>query len=207
MSLLSHFYVFRLYIAKDSSYTRHPLTTIAPLRKSMKKTASLLLGAALVMSLTGCETFLGGSSSSKTASGPVTTQYDCTDGTHFTITRNAKTPNQAILNRQGQTYEMTKVATRTGSDKLQHSSGLTYIGVSNMSSLVNFKQGKNISSECRSEEQVQIQKELDEKRKQEAAAKAEEAKKAAATKKTTTTKKTVRKTTKKVVRKTTRKKK
>ncbi len=173
----------------------------------MKKTASLLLGAALVMSLTGCETFLGGSSSSKTASGPVTTQYDCTDGTHFTITRDNKTPNKATLNRQGQAYEMTKVATRTGSDKLQHSSGLTYIGVSNMSSLVNFKQGKNISSECRSEEQTLIQKELDEKRKQEAAAKAAEAKKTATTsKKTTATKKTVRKTTRKVVRKTTRKK-
>ncbi len=162
----------------------------------MKKTVTLLLGAALVMSLTGCETFRSGSSSSKaTTSGPVTTQYNCTDGTHFTITRNAKNPNRAILNRQGQSYEMTKVATRTGSDKLQHSSGLTYIGVSNMSSLVNFKQGKNISSECRSKEQVQIQKELDEKRKQEAAAKAAEAKKTAATPAKTTTKKAVRKTT------------
>lgn len=175
----------------------------------MKKTASLLLGAVLVMSLTGCETFLGGTSGSKTsASEPVTTQYNCTDGTHFTITRNAKTPNKATLNRQGQSYEMTKVATRTGSDKLQHSSGLTYIGVSNMSQLVNFKQGKNISNECRSAEQVAVQQELDAKRKEEAAAKAAEAKKTAtAPKKTTTTKKTVKKTTaQKTVKKTAKKK-
>ncbi len=134
----------------------------------MKKTASFLLCTALIMSLTGCETFLGSDSRSKATSGSVTTRYDCTDGTYFTITRDAKTPNQATLRRQGQTYEMTKVPTRTGSDKLQHSSGITYIGVSNMSSLVNFKKGKNISSECRSEEQLEIQKKLDEKRKTEA---------------------------------------
>ncbi len=175
----------------------------------MKKTITLLCGAALVMTLTGCETFLGGSSrSNAAASGPITTQYDCTDGTHFTITRDAKTPDRAILTRKGQSYEMKKVATRTGSDKLQHTSGITYIGVSNMSSLVNFKQGKNISSECRSEEQRQVQAELDQKRREEAAQKAADSKKTTTTTKTrkkVTTKKTTRKTGK-VTRKTTRKK-
>lgn len=173
----------------------------------MKKTITLLCGTALVMTLTGCETFLGGSSHSKaSASGPVTTQYDCTDGTHFTITRDAKTPDRATLTRNGESYEMKKIATRTGSDKLQHTSGITYIGVSNMSSLVNFKKGKNISSECRSEEQRQIQAELDQKRREEAALKAAEPKKTTTAKKKVTTKKTTHKTTRKVTKKTSRRK-
>ena len=130
----------------------------------MKKLAPLMIGAALVLSLTGCETFLGGSSSSKAATcGPQTTQYDCTDVTSFTVTRDSKTPDQAVLVRDGQKYEMIKVSKTNGIDKLQHTSGLTYVGASNQSSLVNFKQGKNIAAECRSPEQKVVQKELDEK--------------------------------------------
>lgn len=162
----------------------------------MKKLAPLMIGAALVLSLTGCETFLGGSSKAAT-SGPQTTQYDCTDGTSFTVTRDSKTPDQAVLVRDGQKYEMTKVSKTNGIDKLQHTSGLTYVGASNQSSLVNFKQGKNIAAECRSPEQKVVQKELDEKAKAEKAAKAAEAKQTSTTtvKKTTTKKTTAKKTT------------
>lgn len=158
----------------------------------MKKFAPLMLGAALVLSLTGCETFLGGTSSSTSAkknvaSGPQTTHYDCTNGASFSVTRDSKTPNKAILTLNAKQYEMKKVPKASGIDRLEHSSGLTYIGATNMSSLINFKQGKNYGAECRSAEQNAIQKELDAKAKEEKAAKAA---KAAQTKQTTPVKKT-----------------
>ena len=176
----------------------------------MKKFAPLMLGAALVLSLTGCETFLGGTKSSTTskaaASSPQTTHYDCTNGANFSITRNSKTPNAAVLTLNGQQYKMTKVPKASGIDRLEHSSGLTYIGASNMSSLINFKTRKNVGAECRSAEQNAIQKDLDAKAKEEKAAKAAaQAKQQTTTAKKTTVKKattTKAKTTaKKVVKK------
>ncbi len=162
----------------------------------MKKTASLVFCAALIISLTGCETF-GSKKKTSVPSTPVTTQYNCTDGTNFSITRNPKTPNSATLHRQGKTYQMTKVPTKTGADRLEHTSGITYIGVSNLSQLVNFKQGKNIASECRSTEQIKIQQELDAKKRKEAAIKAENAKKSTGTTKTIKKTKTSQKKSKK----------
>ena len=89
------------------------------------------------------------------------TKYLCTDGSSFELIPNG---NQAKLILQGNTYQMTRVNTRTGSTRYDNSSGLSFIGVSNMSTLVNFKSQQSIAGECRNESQRHIQAEIDRKK-------------------------------------------
>ncbi|MBO4790074.1 MAG: hypothetical protein J5492_03585 [Oxalobacter sp.] len=80
---------------------------------------------------------------------PVTETFSCNDGNRFTLTHTPRTLSPATLSWQGQTYEMTPVKTKTGAERFEHPSGITYIGAANTSMLIDRIKGKLIVQDCR----------------------------------------------------------
>ena len=81
---------------------------------------------------------------------PVTETFSCNDGNRFTLTHTPGTLFPATLSWQGQAYEMTPIKTKTGAERLEHPSGITYIGAANTSMLIDRIKGKLIVQDCKS---------------------------------------------------------
>ncbi|MBS7328418.1 MAG: hypothetical protein KIG68_06685 [Oxalobacter sp.] len=91
---------------------------------------------------------------------PITEQFKCDDGNRFTLTHTPGTSAPATLTWQGKTYEMVGIKTKTGAERYEHPSGMTYIGAANSSMLIDRKQGKLIVQDCRNPSQEKTQKNL-----------------------------------------------
>ena len=87
--------------------------------------------------------------------------YHCEMGKTFTLYRYPHDSSTVILDWAGTRQQMHRVQTRTGAERYETNAKLTYIGVSNLTQLIDFKQSKPILSECRNEEQNRVQHELD----------------------------------------------
>ena len=91
---------------------------------------------------------------------PITEQFKCDDGNRFALTHTPGRPGPATLTWQDKTYEMVGIKTKTGADRFEHPSGMTYIGAANSSMLIDRKQGKLIVQDCRNPSQEKTQKKL-----------------------------------------------
>lgn len=93
--------------------------------------------------------------------GMVPDRYHCEMGKTFTLYRYPNNNSSAILDWAGTRQQMHRVETRTGSERFETNSKLTYIGVTNLTQLIDFQRGKPVLTECRNAEQKQVQAELD----------------------------------------------
>ncbi|MBS7327630.1 MAG: hypothetical protein KIG68_02645 [Oxalobacter sp.] len=105
--------------------------------------------------------------------GMVPDRYHCEMGKTFTLYRYPHDNSSVILEWAGTRQQMHRVQTRTGAERFETNAKLTYIGVSNLTQLIDFKQGKPVLNDCRNEEQNRVQHELDMKKAEEKAAKAQ----------------------------------
>ncbi len=96
--------------------------------------------------------------------GMIADRYHCEMGKTFTLYRDPNDNQSVILEWAGTRQQMHKIATKTGAERFETDAKLTYIGVSNLSHLIDFKRGKPILSECRNDKQNRIQHELDQKK-------------------------------------------
>lgn len=91
---------------------------------------------------------------------PITEQFKCNNGNRFTLTHTPGTSAPATLTWQGKIFEMASIKTKTGAERYEHPSGMTYIGAANSSMLIDRKQGKLIVQDCRNPSQEKAQKNL-----------------------------------------------
>ncbi|MGN0918565.1 MAG: hypothetical protein ACI4NO_05425 [Oxalobacter sp.] len=96
--------------------------------------------------------------------GMIADRYHCEMGKSFTLYRYPDNKNAVILDWAGTKQQMHRVQTRTGSERFETNSKLTYIGVTNLTQLIDFQRGKPVLTECRNAEQKQVQAELDRKK-------------------------------------------
>lgn len=176
----------------------------------MKKLATLLVAAGIVLPMT-CHTAQAAPAKAQTAAkkkatvrkstktsirkkqakapvapsteGMIADRYHCEMGKSFTLYRYPDNKDAVILDWAGTKQQMHRVQTRTGSERFETNSKLTYIGVSNLTQLIDFQQGKPVLTECRNVEQKQVQAELDRKKAEEKTAKTQTAQQKQETKK------------------------
>ena len=120
----------------------------APVRKTTKKPVKAKTQAPAVLSVEGM----------------VADRYHCEMGKAFTLYRYPDNRNSVILDWAGKRQRMHNVPTKTGAERYETDAKLTYIGVSNLTQLIDFKQGKPVLTECRNAEQKRVQAELDQKK-------------------------------------------
>ncbi len=96
--------------------------------------------------------------------GMIADHYQCEMGKSFTLYRYHDNRDAVILDWAGKKQQMHKVPAKSGAERFETDAKLTYIGVSNLTQLIDFKQGKPVLTECRNSEQRQVQAELDRKK-------------------------------------------
>ncbi len=101
-------------------------------------------------------------------------RYHCEMGKSFTLYRYPHDSSTVILDWAGTRQQMHRVQTRTGAERYETNAKLTFIGVSNLTQLIDFKQGKPVLNECRNDEQNRVQHELDMKKADERMAKTQQ---------------------------------
>jgi len=163
----------------------------------MKKLATLLVAASFILPMTHSvaqaapskvkKTFKKRSYSRKTnrlsakkkaqkpallsTEGMTPDRFHCEMGKTFTLYRYPGDGNSAILDWAGTRRKMHRVPSKIGAERFETDAKLTYIGVSNLTQLIDFKQGKPVLTECRNAEQNLVQNELDQKKAEEKLAK------------------------------------
>ncbi|MBR7069665.1 MAG: hypothetical protein IKI30_04370 [Oxalobacter sp.] len=141
------------YHVAEAAPSKTSIKKRAPVRKTTNRPARTKVQAPAVLSVEGM----------------VADRYHCEMGKAFTLYRYPDNRNSVILDWAGKRQRMHNVPTKTGAERYETDARLTYIGVSNLTQLIDFKQGKPVLTECRNTEQKRVQAELDQKKAEEKA--------------------------------------
>lgn len=80
-------------------------------------------------------------------------RYDCEMGKSFTLYRNPGDEDHVILDLNGKRLAMHRTLSKIGAERFETDSKVTFIGVANLTQLIDFKQRRPILNECLNEQQ------------------------------------------------------
>ena len=91
-------------------------------------------------------------------------KYYCEMGKNFTLYRYPDNKDSVILDWAGTKRPMYKKESVTHAERYETTAKLTFIGAANLTQLIDFKAGKPVLTECRNNEQMKIQAEMNKKK-------------------------------------------
>ncbi len=97
-------------------------------------------------------------------SGMYADKYYCEMGKNFTLYRYPDNKDSVILDWAGTKRPMYKKESVTHAERYETTAKLTFIGAANLTQLIDFKAGKPVLTECRNNEQMKIQAEMNKKK-------------------------------------------